>query len=127
MIQSVPLTPSAPSNPSGAEQKMNSRRTRVVNFRVTEREYALLRSASMTLGLSAYARQASLSLAGHTSVDGADPQFGEFLLACLMDLRRRMAELESKLEVLIDGSLTSHHQTCAYASRSGCWVPSSVF
>lgn len=77
---------------------MQQRRTRIINFRVTEEEYQILRSASLAQGLSAYARHASLTLAEWLNggeADAADrPQF---VLACLTDLRQRVSSLESKV------------------------------
>jgi len=80
---------------------MQPRRTRIVNFRVTEEEYQLLRSASLTQGLSAYAHQASLTLAEwmpNGRMEDADRP--EFVLACLTDLRQRVSELENKVDGL---------------------------
>lgn len=95
---------------------MSQRKTRIVNFRVTEEEYALLRSASLSQGLSAYARRASLSLAERMPAErmkdkrnGTSP---EFFFASLVDLERRVGELETKFEVLTDLS-ERDHQSCA--------------
>jgi len=91
---------------------MNQRRTRIVNFRVTEQEYELLRCASLSQGLSAYARRASLSLAECEPPEKPASASPEFFFASLVDLRRRVADLETKIEVLTDGSQRSR-QTCA--------------
>jgi hypothetical protein len=92
---------------------MYQRRTRIINFRVTEEEYQILRSASLSQGLSAYARQASLTLAEWLPKgrwNEADrPQF---VLACLSELRQRVSELESKVGGSSDGS-ERIGETCA--------------
>jgi hypothetical protein len=92
---------------------MHQRKTRIVNFRVTEEEYELLRSASLTQGLSAYARKASLTLAHDRSREQApDSAQSEFVIDCLSELRRRVAELEMRLDVLNNGP-ERLRQSCA--------------
>lgn len=79
-----------------------------MNFRVTEEEYERLRSASHALGsngISGYARQATLYLA-EGGVAQETPRHGasapDNFVACLIELRTRVAELEHKVERLID-------------------------
>jgi hypothetical protein len=93
------------------------RRTRIVNFRVTEEEYERLRSASHALGIngiSGYARQATLCLAERPNDDrhqsGAGP--GDQVLVSLTELKTRVAELETKVERLVNPS-ERMRETCA--------------
>ena len=84
---------------------MQQRRTRIINFRVTEEEYQILRSASLPKGLSAYARQASLTLAEWLqNGDGDSADRPQFVMACLTELRQRVSELETKVGVLRESS-----------------------
>jgi hypothetical protein len=97
---------------------MKVRRTRIVNFRVTEEEYERLRDASHALGIngiSGYARQATLYLAerngsgdaGHHAATAED-----VFIASLTELKTRVAELETKVERLI-GPTERMRETCA--------------
>lgn len=92
---------------------MRQRRTRIVNFRVTEQEYDLLRSASLAQGLSAYARRAALSMAQSLPKEKSNNASPEFVLSCLSELRCRVAELESRLGILGDESERTTQETCA--------------
>jgi hypothetical protein len=85
----------------------------MINFRVTEEEYNLLRSVSLPQGLSAYARHASLTLAGWTPRgEREEAEAPEFLMACLADLRQRVAHLEAKVGLLVD-DCERMQETCA--------------
>jgi hypothetical protein len=99
-------------NPPREKFPMHQRRTRIVNFRVTEEEYNRLRSASAVAGnlaLSAYARHATLRLA--ESISNQQPSGTnnpEFLLASLAELRSRVADLALKVDRLRDPAEKLH-------------------
>ena len=86
---------------------MNTRRTRIVNFRVTEEEYARLRSASRALGadgLSGYARRAVLHLADTGPGEEWSALSSDRVAESVAELRRRVSELEGKVEHLLESS-----------------------
>jgi hypothetical protein len=103
--------------PPPADEQLRVRRTRIVNFRVTEEEYERLRSASHALGIngiSGYARQATLYLADtHVKEEpSSGPNTPEFFFACLTELKTRVTELESKVERLSEPP-ERMRETCA--------------
>ena len=99
---------------------MYQKRTRIVNFRVTEEEYERLRSASAvagSLGLSAYARHATLRFADSIANEQLSGDNSvEFVWASLVELRSRVAELTTKVDRLSDPEEKlpeRMHETCA--------------
>jgi hypothetical protein len=79
------------------------RKNRVVNFRVTQKEYERLRVASTLQGdraLSSYARQATLLAAAGKHGAELFAECGPGSATDLLEVCRRLTELESKVEEL---------------------------